>query len=97
VANWELAGRLSYFLWSSVPDDELRAAATDATLLAPAQLSRQTHRMLKDSRVRRLATEFGCQWLHIYDFDRMETKSVEQFPKFAELRSDMYEESIRFL
>ena len=53
--------------------------------------------MLKDSRVRRLATEFGCQWLHIHEFDPLEKKSEKQFPEFAELRSDMHEESVLFL
>ncbi len=52
--------------------------------------------MLSDSRVRRLATEFACQWLHIYDFDSLSEKSEKVFPEFTELRGDMYEESIRF-
>ena len=52
--------------------------------------------MLADGRVRRLATEFACQWLHIYDFDQTEEKSEKYFPEFADIRGDMYEESIRF-
>jgi hypothetical protein len=52
--------------------------------------------MLGDPRVRRLATEFACQWLHIYDFDSLSEKSEKFFPEFTELRGDMYEESIRF-
>jgi hypothetical protein len=52
--------------------------------------------MLADVRVRRLATEFACQWLHIYDFDTGEEKSERDFPEFAGLRGDMYEESILF-
>ena len=50
----------------------------------------------RDARVRRLATEFACQWLHIYDFDSLSEKSEKFFPEFAELRGDMYEESILF-
>jgi hypothetical protein len=46
--------------------------------------------------VRRLATEFACQWLHIRDFDELDEKSERHFPTFAELRGAMYEESIRF-
>jgi len=52
--------------------------------------------MLKDARVRRLATEFACQWLHIHDFDAFDEKSERHFPGFADLRAPMYEESIRF-
>ena len=52
--------------------------------------------MLADPRIRRLATEFACQWLHIYDFDSLSEKSEKFFPEFTELRGDMYEESILF-
>ena len=96
VADLELASRMSYFLWSSIPDEELRAAAANGTLHEPAVLVRQTRRMLKDSRARRLATEFACQWLHIHGFDPLEQKSEKHFPEFAALRGDMYEESILF-
>jgi len=96
VTDWELANRLSYFLWSSQPDQPLRAAAASGTLRKPAVLATQTRRMLSDSRVRRLATEFACQWLHIYEFDTLDEKSEKHFPEFTGLRGDMYEESIRF-
>ena len=96
VSDWELASRLSYFLWSSEPDEELRAAAAAGTLRTPDVLAKQTRRMLSDARVRRLATEFAGQWLHIYDFDSLAEKSEKYFPEFADLRGDMYEESIRF-
>lgn len=97
VSNWELASRLSYFLWSSLPDDELRAAAASGALSRPEELQRQTLRMLRQPQVRRLATEFGCQWLHVYDFPATEAKNERLFPEFAVLRQDMYEEPIRFL
>ena len=96
VSGWELANRLSYFLWSSQPDDKLRAAAASGTLHQPGVLAKQARRMLTDGRARRLATEFACQWLHIYNFDSLDEKSEKYFPEFAALRSDMYEESIRF-
>ena len=96
VSDWELASRLSYFLWSSQPDDQLRAAAAAGTLHQPEVLAQQARRMLADARVRRLATEFACQWLHIYDFDALDEKSEKHFPEFAELRGDMYEESTLF-
>ncbi|MDA0589854.1 MAG: DUF1592 domain-containing protein [Planctomycetota bacterium] len=97
VSHWELASRLSYFLWSSLPDEELRRKAADGSLGQPEVLEQQTRRMLKDARVRRLGTEFACQWLHIYDFPATEAKSAQLFPEFTELRGDMYEESILFL
>lgn len=96
ISDWELANRLSYLLWSSMPDAELRAAAAAGRLSDPGVLVAQAQRMLKDSRVRRLATEFVCQWLHIYDFDALDEKSERHFPEFTGLRGDMYEEAIRF-
>jgi hypothetical protein len=96
VNDWELATRLSYFLWSSAPDAELRAVAANGQLHKPDPLAAQTRRMLRDPRVRRLATEFACAWLHIYDFDQLSEKSERHFPTFAGLRGAMYEETIRF-
>ncbi len=96
VSDWELASRLSYFLSSSQPDEELRQAAASGQLRNLDVLSAQARRMLQDARVRRLATEFACQWLHIYDFDTLDEKSEKFFPDFAAVRGDMYEESIRF-
>src|SRR2546425_11638246 len=61
VNDWELANRLSYFLWSSMPDAELRQVAASGKLRDPDKLVAQTRRMLGDARVRRLATEFACQ------------------------------------
>ena len=114
VSDWELASRLSYFLWSSIPDDKLRTAARDGRLIgsdpqgsnsdptrafadeSDAELLRQTRRMLSDHRVRRLATEFACQWMHTYDFGSLGRKSEMLFPEFSDLRGDMHEESILF-
>ena len=96
VNDWELATRLSYFLWSSAPDAELRAVAASGKLRQPEALAAQTRRMLKDQRTRRLATEFACAWLHIYDFDELGEKSERHFPTFTGLRGAMYEETIRF-
>jgi len=96
VSDTELATRLSFFLWSSLPDEELREAAAQRRLHDDEVLIAQTRRMRQDPRVRRLATEFACQWLHIYDFDAHDEKSETTFPTFAGLRGPMYEESIRF-
>jgi len=96
VTDEELATRLSFFLWSSIPDAELRSAAARGKLHQPDELIAQTRRMVKEDLARRLATEFACQWLHIYEFDSHDEKSPAAFPTFAGLRGAMYEESIRF-
>ncbi|QDT43081.1 Planctomycete cytochrome C [Gimesia alba] len=96
VSDWELASRLSYFLWSSLPDAELRRLAAQNKLHQPDVLKAQVNRMLRDPKMRRMAIEYGCQWLHIRDFDQFDEKSQRHFPEFADLRSDMYEEVIRF-
>ncbi len=96
VNDWELATRLSYFLRSSLPDEELRRAAGAGTLHQPDVLRAQLHRLLQSDDTRRLAIEFACQWLHIRDFDALDEKSERHFPEFAELRGAMYEESILF-
>ena len=96
VNDWELATRLSYFLWSSAPDAELATVAASGRLHDPEVLAGQARRMMKDARVRRLATEFGCQWLHVRDLDTLDEKSERHFPNFVSLRADMQEEIVRF-
>jgi hypothetical protein len=96
VNDRELATRLSYFLWSSAPDEELHAVAAAGKLRDPDVLASQARRMLKDARVRRLATEFGCQYLHVRDVAELDEKSERHFPTFEELRDDMQEEVTRF-
>ncbi|HUR54376.1 MAG TPA: DUF1592 domain-containing protein, partial [Gemmataceae bacterium] len=97
VNDWELATRLSYFLWSSAPDAELTALAATGKLRDPAVIAQQTQRMLKDDRTRALAVEFGTQWLHVRGFDEFNEKNEKLFPSFdAALRAAMYEESILF-
>jgi len=96
VNDWELATRLSYFLWSSAPDAELRALAASGRLQDPAVLASQTRRMINDAKVRRLALEFGCQWLHIRDLASLDEKSERHFPTFNALRGDMLEEATQF-
>jgi hypothetical protein len=96
VSDKELATRLSYFLWSSLPDQSLRDAVAAENLRQPEVLKSQMRRMLSDEKMRRMAIEFGCQWLHIREFDLMDEKSDQHYPEFKDLRADMYEESIRF-
>ncbi|MDB4671064.1 DUF1592 domain-containing protein [Pirellulaceae bacterium] len=96
VNNWELATRLSYFLWSSAPDDQLRALAETGQLQQQQVLVAQMKRMMTDDRIRRLATEFGAQYLHVRDLETLDEKSERHFPTFPSLRGAMQEESVRF-
>lgn len=98
LADYALASRLSYFLWSSMPDAELLAVAARGELKRPEVLARQARRMLKDEKVRGLATEFGGNWLDFRRFEELNTVDHERFPAFDnELRQAMYEEPIRFM
>ncbi len=63
--NYAMANRLSYFLWASMPDDELFQAAREHRLTKPGYLERQVDRMLDDERSKSLATDFGMQWLKV--------------------------------
>jgi len=96
VNDWELATRLSFFLWSSAPDAELRALAASGKLHEPAVLAAQMRRMVKDAKSERLAREFGCQWLHVHDVATLDEKSERHFPTFVSLRGAMQEEAERF-
>lgn len=97
VSDWELATRLSYFLWSTGPDDELRRLAAAGKLREPDVLAAQTTRMLKDARTRSLAIEFGTQWIHVRGLADFREKNETLFPAFtAELRTAMEEEAILF-
>jgi len=92
---WELASRLSFFLWSSIPDDELRRAAAAGELNDPALLAKQVRRMTADPRARRLATEFFGQWLGFYHFDEYRGIDTGRFPEFKEdVKAAMYDEAV---
>ncbi|MFT5302130.1 MAG: hypothetical protein ACI87E_001247 [Mariniblastus sp.] len=64
--NYAMANRLSYFLWASMPDDELFQAAKERRLTNPLDLERQVSRMMEDRKIKSLATEFGMQWLKVH-------------------------------
>ena len=97
LSDWELASRLSYFLWSSAPDEQLRQCAADGTLSHPAQLTAQVRRMLKDSKSRRLATEFFGQWFGFYRFDRYRGVDPGRFPEFTDnLKAALHDEAVAF-
>ena len=95
--NHELASRLSYFLWSTMPDEELLASAGKGDLKHRELMMEQVRRMLHDKRIRGLATEFAGNWLEFRRFEEHNSVDRERFPTFTnELRQAMYEEPLRF-
>ncbi|MEI6861911.1 MAG: DUF1592 domain-containing protein, partial [Verrucomicrobiota bacterium] len=93
--GWELASRMSFFLWSSIPDEELRRAAAAGELAKPALLAKQVKRMTADPKARRLSTEFFGQWLGFYHFDEYRGVDTGRFPEFTdEVRSAMFDEAV---
>ncbi|MDB6139636.1 MAG: hypothetical protein JWO94_2708, partial [Verrucomicrobiaceae bacterium] len=97
LSAWELASRLSYFLWASMPDDTLRQAASDGSLLKPEVLATQTQRMLRDPKGVALAHEFAGQWLGFNNFNTQNTVDEKKFPEFfPEVRNDMQTEAEMF-
>jgi hypothetical protein len=94
---YSLASRLSYFLWSSMPDQELLKHAAAGDLAQAGILAAQARRMLKDPRARGLAVEFAANWLDSRHFETYNSVDRERFPSFTnKLRSAMFEEPIRF-
>jgi mono/diheme cytochrome c family protein len=81
VSDVELASRLSFFIWSSIPDDELLAAATSGRLQNPAVLEQQVRRMLKDERARALGSNFAGQWLYLRNLRGLQP-DADVFPDF---------------
>lgn len=95
VSGDELATRLSFLLWDSIADDELRAAAP--RLHEPAVMEAQVRRMIKDSRTRGMAEEFGARWLGVRDFVANHGRSLKDFPEFTPaVRDALAEEPVRF-
>jgi hypothetical protein len=83
VSDLELASRLSFFLWSSIPDDELLALASQGKLRQPGTLEQQVRRMLADRRSSSLVTNFAEQWLYLRDLDTKRPNEL-LFPEFDE-------------
>jgi hypothetical protein len=96
ISDVELASRLSFFLWSSIPDDELLSAAIEGKLKDPATLDRQVKRMLADSRSESLVTDFAAQWLFLRNL-RSVAPDPQSFPDFDDnLRQSMRRETELF-
>lgn len=96
VDQFELASRLSYFLWSSMPDNELFALATEGVLSKPDVLRLQVERMLADDKSQALVDNFASQWLNLRLLDSA-TPSKRVFPEFnGSLRKSMRRETELF-
>ncbi len=96
LSDLELASRLSFFLWSSIPDEELLAAAEKGDLSKPDVLERQVRRMLADERSSSLVTNFASQWLHLRNLAGT-TPDMRLFPDFDDnLRQAMRRETELF-
>ncbi len=97
LSDSDLASRLSYFLWASAPDAELLEHARAGDLHTPEVLTAQARRLLRDPKVRGLATEFAGNWLDFRRFEEHNSVDRERFPTFDNaLRSAMFEEPIRY-
>ena len=92
-----MASRLSFFLWSSIPDEDLLNAASEGRLKDPAELERQVKRMLADARSASLVTNFSEQWLFLRNL-RAVTPDPRSFPDFDDnLRQSMRRETELFV
>ena len=97
LSDLELASRLSFFLWSSIPDDELRALAAGGRLSDPAVLDRQVRRMLADDRAAALVDNFAAQWLFLRNL-RTIAPDRNRFPDFdGNLRTALEQELSLFV
>ena len=97
ISDIELATRLSFFLWSSIPDDELLSAAIAGELSRNEGLEAQARRMLADPRASNLATNFAGQWLHLRKLESF-SPNARLFPDFDDnLRQAFREETERFV
>jgi hypothetical protein len=98
LSDHALASRLSYFLWSSAPDEALLARAVAGDLHHPKVIAAEARRMMKDDKVRGLAVEFGGHWLDFRRFEEHNAVDRTRFPAFDDqLRQAMFEEPVRFV
>lgn len=97
ITQHELATRLSYFLWATMPDEPLRRAADAGTLRDPVVLATEVRRMLRDPRSKAIAEQFGGQWLQFRGLESV-TRNRERFPEFEDyLRLSMARETELFV
>ena len=96
ISDVELASRLSFFLWSSIPDDELLNLAAQQKLRDPAVLERQVRRMLGDDRARSLVDNFAGQWLQLRNLQRV-TPDNDLFPDFDDNLRQSFRREVELL
>ncbi len=96
LPDLQLASRLSFFIWSSIPDDQLLDLASRSELSKPKTLAKQVKRMLADPRARTLATNFADQWLYLRNLNSL-SPDARLFPDFDDnLRQAFRQETILF-
>ena len=96
LSDLELASRLSFFLWSSIPDEELLSIAEKGELRDPEVLDTQIARMLKDKKSESLVTNFAAQWLHLRNIPAA-TPDLNLFPEFDDNLRDALEQETHLL
>ena len=93
ISQLELASRLSFFLWSSIPDDQLLNLATAGRLREPLVLEQQVKRMLADSRANSLTQNFADQWLQLRDIENVNHDPITYPEADKTLRQSLLEET----
>lgn len=98
LSNFELATRLSYFLWSSMPDEELFSLAYQGKLQDTLVLEQQVKRMLADPKAKRFAKSFAAQWLGVSKLlENTQIVDPERFPEFdMTIRKALYRETVEY-
>jgi hypothetical protein len=97
LTDWEIASRLSYFIWASVPDEALRQDALRGRLHDKAIIKQHALRMLKNPKAKRLADEFFGQWFGFYRFDQYKGIDPKRFREFDDqLKKSMHDEASAF-
>ena len=96
ISDIELATRLSFFLWSSIPDDELLTLASQEKLRNPMVLEQQVRRMLGDPRARALVDNFAAQWLQLRNLQRV-TPDNDLFPEFDDNLRQSFRREVEML
>ena len=84
MTSWELASRLSYLIWGSMPDDQLLDAARDGKLSTREQIADQATRMVQDDRALAMMNNFYGQWLQLRQLDSLTKEAGGPFPAFKE-------------
>src|SRR6267378_877658 len=96
ITDLDLASRLSYFMWGTIPDAELQKAAANNTLHTPAVLEKQVRRMLADSKGEAMSTRFASQWLRLQDVEKIHPDAL-LFPSFDNELAESYKHETELL